>query len=576
MTDPFDTTTDVDDTPPTPHFGYTRIGDGEGFDKNGWAFGDADRVKIDAVQWALVNHRHTGTPALGDPSAGPTLAALTTGGHLAPDTTYYYRIAFVDKWGLETAASPEESITTPAAIEAPTAAAARVETADGTLAAGAYSYLLTVLDAYGGETTPSDSTDVSVAAGNTNRIALELPDLPTGGIGFNLYRARPGQTAYYFLATTSDPSWYDPGDPEDQTITAPLNNTTNSNNAVQVSITSGVIPEGCVAWRIYRATESGGYDGDSLVHQVSEGVTESDLTPVTEWVDTGDVQGQGFPLSTSSTIPDAPVIDLDEIQGHLPITALPRGVQVISSYAAGALVDGQLVNVTESAGAVRPTRFTAHFATPPAAGTTVTLHLVDGAGATLDLPCSDAAHRAGDPVGYYRAAWPVTDGGTFEAESGTPSDDATVAVVTDLAAYSGQAVHLATQDEWVEIELGTLDAGLYTSSARLRAVDLLGSSAGDVTIEAIRTDTGATLGSQAYATPTDNLYVTPPGPSFTAPGGAPVVLRVRKSGTTTTTYNIDQITAAPLVPELQAGLLQITADVDAGAGAADANIALWF
>lgn len=576
MTDPLDPNT-VDATPVTDHFGFTRIGPNEGYDKNGWAFGDADRVKQDNVLWALANHEHTGEPALGDPTDAPALAALTTGGHLAPGTTYYYRISFLDKWMLETAASPEASITTPDPIDPPTAAASDVEVAGGTVTAGLYSYVITVLDAFGGETTPSDATTVTVDTGTTNRIALTLPDLPDGGIGFNIYRARPGQTSYYKLGSTNDTTYYDTGATEDQTITAPLNNTTNSSNAIQVSIASGVIPQGCVAWCIYRATASGDYQGDSLVHAVSEGATDTDPTPVTSWIDTGDVLLQGFPLQKSSTMPMPAVIDLSDIQGHLPITALPRGVQNIATAVAGALADGQLLNATEPPGDVRPTRFTALFKTPPAAGTSITLHATDTGGHTIDLVCSDATHQSGDPAGYYRAGWPVTDAGEYQAESGTRSDVATVDIVTDLAAVSGQAVSLDTQGEWVEIELGVLDAGNYTSTVTVRSVGIGNAVTGDLVIAAVRTDTQAVLASQPYDSGTgDTLYADKAGPSFAAPGGVPIALRVTKAGASTQTYNVDSMQVSPVVPVLTAGLITVTASVDSGAGAADVNAILWF
>lgn len=576
MTEPIDTTFDPDAVPDTTHFRLTRIGDGEGLDKNGWATLDADRIKIDDVLWALSNHKHTGEPALGNPSDEPTLDLVTTGGHLQASTTYYYRIAYIDRWGLESGASPEASLTTADPIDDPTAPASTVETASGNVEAGTYSYVISCIDGYGGETNASDSNDVVVDSGSTNRIRLDLPDLPDEAVAFNIYRSRPGQTRYYFVASTVGASWYDTGVPEDQTINAPIENTTLSSNSVQVTIPAGFVPQRCVAWRIYRATASGAYDGNSLVHEVSEGASDVDQTPRTVWLDTGDAMAAGYPKDTSSTIAMPSVIDLGEIQGSLPIGALPRGAQNISATAAD-LTDGAVVTVTETIAPIRPTRLTAHLQTPPAAGTAVTFEVADSAGHSVQLRCAADTARAGDPAGYYRLAFPASAAGTYQAENGTLSN-AAVEIVTDLAAVSGQAVNLDAANEWVQAELGQLDEGQYTSSISVRVAAYGQASDGDLVVAAVRTDTDAVLASTALSMNDTSVltYVDRAGPTFQAPGGVPIALRVRKANATVTEYNVDSVTIAPNVPTLAAGLITVRAHVDAGAGAAGANLALWF
>src|SRR4051794_22346598 len=96
----------------TTHFGLTRVGSGETLAKNGYSFGDLDRVKLDRLLYAALTHTHSGGNAVGDPSDPPTFVVNPTGGHLPASTTFYYRVAYMDEYGLESAASPEGSVTT--------------------------------------------------------------------------------------------------------------------------------------------------------------------------------------------------------------------------------------------------------------------------------------------------------------------------------------------------------------------------------------------------------------------------------------------------------------------------------
>ena len=143
----------------------------------------------------------------------------------------------------------------------------------------------------GGETTISSPNNVQVTTGTTNRIRLTLPVLPSGASGFRIYRSRPGQSQFYYLDQVTTTTYYDPANAEDQTITSPTTNTTNSTNAITVTIPGGTIPVGCMGWKIYRALDSGGYDGNSLVHFVVEGSSDTSTDVNTTYVDTGDALG---------------------------------------------------------------------------------------------------------------------------------------------------------------------------------------------------------------------------------------------------------------------------------------------
>jgi hypothetical protein len=574
--------TEPDQFPETTHFGLTRIGEGESFSKNGWAFTDLDRIRLDDLLFAVVNHKHDGSPALGDPTDPPDLLVSPTGGDLPAATTFFYRCSYIDDHGLETAASPETSVTTPDPLDAPTAPAATVETTGGAVEAGIYAYMLTFLDAYGGETTPSPMNDVRVETGSTNRVRLDLPALITGAASINVYRARPGQTTFFRVASAvTATTWYDVGDLEDQSITAPVANTTNAGNSVSVGAPLGFIPLGCKSWNIYRATFSGGYDGNSLVHNVIEGATDTSTIPRTTWIDTGDVLLQGFPQNSSATIPSPPVIDLGDVQGQLNLAVIPRGSQCVSSYGAGVLTNAQLLNATEVVTTLRPTRLTAYFHTPPETGVTVRFRVEDPYSNYIELACSDATAIGGDPSGYFRKAFPLTDGGEFQAENGTRSDPANIEVVTDLAAVSGQAVTIDAQNEWVQVSMGVLDPGSYTSSAKVRVLGYATGSTDDLVIEAVNLNTDTVLASTSYTPgdaghPQTDAYVDYDGPSFTSPG-AEIAIRVRKGTTSGQYYNVDSMLADVSGTILFGGTIKITAYVDSGPTvAADVNVALWF
>lgn len=567
--------------PESVHFGLTRLGAGEPASKNGWALSDSNVVTLDQLIYAALNHTHSGDPALGDPTDPPTMVAVSTGGTLPAGTTFYFTSTFVDQWGLETASSPEASVTTASPIVAPNAAAATVETSSGTVSPGVYSFLITCVDAYGGETTPSPLSSAQVLGGSTNRIRLNLPSLPSGAVSINIYRSRPGQSAFYYLGNSATSTFYDDGSAEDQTIQAPTTNTTNSSNSIQVTIPLGFIPEGCYSWKIYRALASGAYDGTSLVHWVTEGASDTDTTPRIMWTDTGDALQPGLPPDTNSSATSGLLLSYDNLAGSLPLSAMPRGAQVYSPFVPGTPTDNTLVSMTEVPFAVQPTRFTAFFKTPPTdVGVAVRFRVADSAGTPnyIEVACSPITALGGDPAGYFHVEYPLYTAESFEAEDGTRSSMSTVAIASDVAASSGQAVALASNGDYVQVDLGSLDPGTYQTFVTARVLQYASSSTNDLVFSVIRTDTNAVVGSPVSYTLTSGLlYTERNGPTFTAPGGVDLVLRVAKATATAQAYNVDFMRFTATVPTLQAGPLTVTSYVDSGPStSADVNLAMWF
>lgn len=567
-------------TTQTTHFGFTRINAGEAFSKDGWAFSDADRVRFDDLLYALANHAHTGDPALGDPTDPPTFSAVSTGGHLPAATTFYYRCSFIDRYGLETAASPEDSVTTPNPIGPPAAPSGTVETSSGTLPPGTYGYLVTYYDPYGGETTPSSINNVQVTSGLTNRVRLDFGDLPDGVTGIRVYRSRPGQSQFYYLGFLTSGSFYDGGEGEDQTITVNSTNTTNSANSIEVTISLGFIPEGCQSWRIYRATTSGDYDGNSLVHEVTEGLTDTSIVPRITWVDTGDTLLPGFPQETSTTVGDGTLLTLNELSGTLPLAVVPRGARCLSFQAGGVITDSETITITESPADVEPVRLTAFFKTPPDGSSQVTVRISDD-GATpahVDLVCPSSP-AAGDPAGYYHAEWPLVQ--ALEVYMSDPaaitvSDPTAVGLITDDVSDTGQSMLLDQASEWCQADMGELDIGVYTAYAAVRTNESV-TATNDIQVDVIRLDTDASIASVTCTVTNQIGFVDTPSLSFTAPGGCEIAIRVTKGAAVTNTYEVQDVRFSTTVPVLVAGRITVSALVDSGpTAAADASIALWF
>lgn len=413
-------------TPTTPNFGLTRIGSGETFDKNGWAFTDHDRLAIDALLQALATHSHSGTPALSAPTDPPNLTVATSGGELPPATDYFYRVSYIDARGLETAAGPEGSTTTPDPVQDATLAPAlTVNDGDGSLPRGTYSYVYTFGDTTGGQTLPGDNGQITVGV-DSSSITIDLPDLVAGAMNYNIYRARPGQNNYYFLTTTTDSEYVDSGVDEDQTVMAPVENTTAAANSIVIEAPNGFLPPGAVGWRIYRASDSGAYNGDSLVHEVVETVDSSSDDIRTFWTDVDDLLAEGQPRETSNTIPD------------LAIGATPgstgsggAGPTCISVHIPGEIDDGEVLTVfgvpqTWPTQSVSPRLVEAFWRVPSIPDGTTTITLTGNNG---EVRIFDMNHRFGDPVGYYHQGFaagaaltmPVTVTARVALADGTPT-----------------------------------------------------------------------------------------------------------------------------------------------------------
>lgn len=556
-------------TPETEHFGLTRIGQGENWAKNGFAFSDLDRMTLDQLLHALANHDHSGTERLAGPEIVPSLTPQSTGGTLPSDTTFYYRIAYCDRWGLETEASDEVAVTTAPGIVAPAAPTLEVEATNGELSPGLYSYVLTFVTDDGGETTPSQASDVRIYEGSTNRIAIDVPDLPTEAASIRVYRAKPGQTRFYFLVETDQPLVYDDGVvPEDQTIAVPRSNTTNNSNSVEVEIPE--IPEGVFSWRIYRATEPGVYDGFNLVHHVVEPTTETGSDLRTTWTDTGEVMEQGEPRFRSATLGGGTEIGG---AGNSPL----RGARLWSTVLPGDLTD-QEYNRTVFAEDLKPTAMTVFFPTPPvlSGSERVYVRILDARPTPEYFEIVLGSSESGEA--FHERSWPLLDTGFMEAESGERSSDSPI--TNDTTASNGQSVELPGENDWVEVHWGELEQGVYRPFATLKILDTQPATPATFKFEIVRTDTQTVLGSATMSVADPDVWEEFESQTFTAPGGANIKFRITKSDAIDMPHYVDSFRYEAQVPELLAGPISIEVETEnmpaTPQPGADAQVAIWF
>lgn len=312
----------------TGNFGFDKLGPGDDRSTNAFKFSLGDRDYMDRLIYiGAIGHRHNGnTDTVGPPTA-PSLTQFATGGFIPAGLRVYYKFAWVDGFGNESAASPEAFIDTPAAILEPGAPVFTYSSTGGTLLSGQYYY---VLSAYTNTTTSETRATnlglITVPVGtSTNRVTLTLPTLPTGATGWNVYRKKPGGSNYFFLKTfASGPTTYvDTGaDVEDCNRTLPRKNTTNATNRVTITLPGAtpVVPAGRT-WKLYRTYVNGNYTSSFLHHIVEETSEGSGIIRIT-YSDIGIGTTSGSPPS-SSQITNSPskvnLANAAEVSGVLPM-----------------------------------------------------------------------------------------------------------------------------------------------------------------------------------------------------------------------------------------------------------------
>jgi len=299
----------------TPRFGFSFFGGGTpgSLSDDGAKFTADDRLTLDKILAAFEQHSHDGGDVLPDPGDAPTGVLSTTDGGLPADKTYYYVVSFLDQYGLETRASSEVAIDTPAKLTEPGAPAVEAS-AGGTLPFGLYYYAVSALNEARDETQLSAPTLVGLTEGDGTAL-LTLPAMPAGGTEFRVWRQGPGQSGFTKLGLTNDITFLDDGStPNDPCACDPSNyppaiNTTNSTNSITITLSDAdaaaiaVSPSPIKRWRLYRSDISGTYTGQSLVHEVVETEnTDGTGTLLLSWTDDGSPLLAGSPQTYSQTL----------------------------------------------------------------------------------------------------------------------------------------------------------------------------------------------------------------------------------------------------------------------------------
>lgn len=329
----------------TPHYGLRTIdGSGDRFSDNDYQYTSADRRAIDLKLYLGAEaHKHTGAGIdLLDPESAPLLVLSSTGGVLPGGVTVRYRYTWVSLEGEETAASPEGVVTTPEKVATPGLPGLVQSTVGGSLLSGSYYYLLSAWEGVPTQETLATQRIYTVIGRgvNTGQVMLELPPLPVGADGFNIYRKGPGDSQYFLLDTvdagaTPSLSYVDSGivEPDCNRI-PPRQNTTGSASSITVTLPEAV-PEDAVGWRLYRTFSVGSWDA-SLLSTVVEETSEGSGVITSEFLDVGSTTTQGrFPESTQVTASPSKIelTDMEHVQGSLPPGAVYVPVAATFTFA---------------------------------------------------------------------------------------------------------------------------------------------------------------------------------------------------------------------------------------------------
>lgn len=314
----------------TAHYGLTKLDPSENISANDWAFTGKNIDRLDYLTYlGAEGHHHDGVSAAAlDPTLPVQVTLVPGAGNIPGGRILRYRYSLVDLHGAETAASPEITLSTPAAVSPPQAPSLLRGTS-GTLIQGNYFYTLTAYTTVNTlETTPGPRAYTTCIALSTNSITLTLPSLPNGAKGFNIYRRRPGSMRFQYLdsvdmdVATPPTTYVDSGSAtEDCNRTVPQLNNTAASNSVIVTLPGATptVPAG-YTWKLYRSYTSGAW-GSTLLHWTVEETSEGSGIITPTYTDVGSATVTGTPPERSEIAgsPDlVQLTDATEVQGTLP------------------------------------------------------------------------------------------------------------------------------------------------------------------------------------------------------------------------------------------------------------------
>jgi hypothetical protein len=267
-------------------------------------------------------HRHTGAASTlvdsGADTSNWTLSLTRAGdaGVIPGGVRSYYCFTIVVD-GFESTPSSVFYVDTPVPVASPAAPSLVTAATGGSLSPGDYYYMLSAYtDSNTLETRALNATHVRVPAGtDTNTVTVSMPTLPTGATGFNIYRKRPHEVRYTYVASTVSSTYVDTGAAGNSNRTTAARNLTSAQNRVLVQRAGATpMPSGAV-WRLYRTYA----EGDWVNSKIAELADTA-----TEFNDLG-AYGSGSPPMTGLEVGSPTKIDLSdgaEVQGQLPLDML--------------------------------------------------------------------------------------------------------------------------------------------------------------------------------------------------------------------------------------------------------------
>jgi len=341
----------------TKYFDLEKFGAEGRISDKGYKFSLRDRQTIDSLLWTLINHDHRDVSTEGvliGPSILPDLTVANTGGTMSGGIQYHYKVSFVDQYDNETEASTAATTVTDSPLASPTVPILATASTGGSLNPGVYRYALSYYQGTGGETRAANIASILVPTGtSTNTVTITLPDMPTGGTGWNVYRQDPTNSSYFYLDNQAAPAtdYVDDGAIEPNCLLSrPTANSTNSLNKITIDINSADLPLDAriISWKIYRSTTVGLFGPSSLLATVVETTTEGGNDLVTTYVDSGGSTYAGTPLASSVMPPPVPQLDASAIfsedSGRLSAVNAPKGVHSQNTFLSGTLVDATTYN----------------------------------------------------------------------------------------------------------------------------------------------------------------------------------------------------------------------------------------
>lgn len=212
---------------------------------------NGDISRIDTIL-NILGSPGDGSPVTVSEPTDPLSYDFLNTGNLPSGNTFWYTYTYIDSAnGLESIAADPIEVMIPDAPLAPDAPTLVSAGSGGTLTPGTYNYILTrYVDTPATETAAVHSASINLPTGqgNDQKITLTLPSLGDA-TGFNIYRRRPGNVSYNFIASTTSGSFVDTGIAADSERFAPA--TGNLTSSVSVELIVPDVPAGYF-WNIYR------------------------------------------------------------------------------------------------------------------------------------------------------------------------------------------------------------------------------------------------------------------------------------------------------------------------------------